>query len=68
MFLNNLFAFIVEESNSNLAAKLAELFDEGGPGEEKGSGEKPNPSPEEKKELKALREIVHAVRLIRYLK
>ena len=51
-----LFSFIVEESNSKLTAKLAELFDEG----EKGSGVEPGPLEEE--ELKALHEIVDAVR------
>jgi len=56
-----LFSFIVEESNSKLTAKLAELFDEG----EKGSGVEPGPGPLEEEELKALHEIVDAVRLTR---
>jgi len=48
----------VEESNSKLTAKLAELFDEG----EKGSGVEPGPGPLEEEELKALHEIVDALR------
>lgn len=56
---------IAEQSNSKLTAKLAELFDEGGNGEDKASGV--GPGPEEKKELKAVRAVVDAVRLTGYI-
>jgi len=57
--------FIVEDSNSKLTATLAELLDERNSSKEKGSGVEPTPGAGEREELKALREIVGAVRLTR---